>query len=111
MTFSHALPLDIVVMAAGKGTRMKSKHPKVLQKLAGRALLQHVLDTAAQLQARSAVVITGHGAQAVEEAIVQGRSSQALDLKFVRQEPQLGTGHAVQQAVPALADDGMVIVL
>ena len=98
-------------MAAGKGTRMKSKHPKVLQKLAGRALLQHVLDTAAQLQARSAVVITGHGAPAVEAAIAQGRSSQALDLKFVRQEPQLGTGHAVQQAVPALADDGMVIVL
>ena len=111
MTSSHALPLDIVVMAAGKGTRMKSKHPKVLQKLAGRALLQHVLDTAAQLQARSAVVITGHGAPAVEAAIAQGRSSQALDLKFVRQEPQLGTGHAVQQAVPALADDGMVIVL
>jgi bifunctional UDP-N-acetylglucosamine pyrophosphorylase/glucosamine-1-phosphate N-acetyltransferase len=111
MTSSHALPLDIVVMAAGKGTRMKSKHPKVLQKLAGRALLQHVLDTAAQLHARSAVVITGHGAPAVEAAIAQGRSSQALDLKFVRQEPQLGTGHAVQQAVPALADDGMVIVL
>lgn len=107
----NALPLDIVVMAAGKGTRMKSKTPKVLQKLAGRALLQHVLDTAAQLQARSAVVITGHGAEVVEAAIAQGRSAQALDLRFVRQEPQLGTGHAVQQAVPALADDGMVIVL
>ena len=107
----NALPLDIVVMAAGKGTRMKSKTPKVLQKLAGRALLQHVLDTAAQLKARSAVVITGHGAEAVEAAIAQGRSAQALDLRFVRQEPQLGTGHAVQQAVPALADDGMVIVL
>ena len=107
----NALPLDIVVMAAGKGTRMKSKTPKVLQKLAGRALLQHVLDTAAQLKARSAVVITGHGAETVEAAIAQGRSAQALELKFVRQEPQLGTGHAVQQAVPVLADDGMVIVL
>ena len=107
----NALPLDIVIMAAGKGTRMKSKTPKVLQKLAGRALLQHVLDTAAQLQARSAVVITGHGAPEVEAAIAQGRSAQALELKFVRQEPQLGTGHAVQQAVPVLADDGMVIVL
>jgi bifunctional UDP-N-acetylglucosamine pyrophosphorylase/glucosamine-1-phosphate N-acetyltransferase len=62
-------PLDIVVMAAGKGTRMKSRHPKVLQKLAGRALLQHVLDTAAQLKARSAVVVTGHGAAEVEAAI------------------------------------------
>lgn len=107
----NALPLDIVIMAAGKGTRMKSKTPKVLQKLAGRALLQHVLDTAAQLHARSAVVITGHGAETVEAAIAQGRSAQALELKFVRQEPQLGTGHAVQQAVPALADDGMVVVL
>lgn len=83
----NALPLDIVIMAAGKGTRMKSKTPKVLQKLAGRALLQHVLDTAAQLQARSAVVITGHGAQEVEAAVAQGRSADVLDLKFVRQEP------------------------
>ena len=105
-------PLDIVVMAAGKGTRMKSRHPKVLQKLAGRALLQHVLDTAAQLKARSAVVVTGHGAAEVEAAIAAANSAEgALDLKFVRQEPQLGTGHAVQQAVPALKDDGLVVVL
>ena len=103
-------PLDIIIMAAGKGTRMKSRHPKVLQKLAGRALLQHVLDTAAQLQARSAVVITGHGADQVEAAI--GQSSAGItQLAFARQEPQLGTGHAVQQAVPLLADDGMAIVL
>ena len=108
----HALPLDIVIMAAGKGTRMKSRTPKVLQKLAGRALLQHVLDTAAQLQARSAVVITGHGAQEVEAAISAAQSTDtAMALEFVRQEPQLGTGHAVQQAVPVLAQDGMVVVL
>ena len=99
-------------MAAGKGTRMKSRHPKVLQKLAGRALLQHVLDTAAQLKARSAVVVTGHGASAVEAAISGAQNAEAgYELKFVRQEPQLGTGHAVQQAVPALQDDGMVVVL
>ncbi|MFE1572987.1 bifunctional UDP-N-acetylglucosamine diphosphorylase/glucosamine-1-phosphate N-acetyltransferase GlmU [Comamonas odontotermitis] len=105
-------PLDIIIMAAGKGTRMKSRHPKVLQKLAGRALLQHVLHTAGQLQARSAVVITGHGAAEVEAAIVKGTGAGAgFDLKFVRQEPQLGTGHAVQQAVPALAGDGMAVVL
>lgn len=105
-------PLDIIIMAAGKGTRMKSRHPKVLQKLAGRALLQHVLHTAGQLQARSAVVITGHGAAEVEAAIVEGTGAGAVfDLKFVRQEPQLGTGHAVQQAVPALAGDGMAVVL
>ncbi|MGE6211882.1 bifunctional UDP-N-acetylglucosamine diphosphorylase/glucosamine-1-phosphate N-acetyltransferase GlmU [Comamonas aquatica] len=108
----NALPLDIVVMAAGKGTRMKSRTPKVLQKLAGRALLQHVLDTAQQLQARSAVVVTGHGAAEVE-AVISGaaRADSPLDLKFVRQEPQLGTGHAVQQAVPVLARDGMVVIL
>ncbi|MEG0140842.1 MAG: bifunctional UDP-N-acetylglucosamine diphosphorylase/glucosamine-1-phosphate N-acetyltransferase GlmU [Comamonas sp.] len=105
-------PLDIVIMAAGKGTRMKSRHPKVLQKLAGRALLQHVLDTAAQLKARSAVVVTGHGAAEVEAAIAAANSGEdGFDLKFVRQEPQLGTGHAVQQAVPALKDDGLVVVL
>ena len=103
-------PLDIIIMAAGKGTRMKSRYPKVLQKLAGRALLQHVLDTAAQLQARSAVVITGHGADQVEAAMGQNRAG-IRQLAFARQEPQLGTGHAVQQAVPLLADDGMAIVL
>ncbi|WP_370680941.1 bifunctional UDP-N-acetylglucosamine diphosphorylase/glucosamine-1-phosphate N-acetyltransferase GlmU [Comamonas sp. GB3 AK4-5] len=104
--------LDLIIMAAGKGTRMKSRYPKVLQKLAGRALLSHVLDQAAQLQARSAVVVTGHGAAQVEAAIAGAQSAASgFDLKFVRQEPQLGTGHAVQQAVPALAGDGMAIVL
>jgi len=101
--------LDVVIMAAGKGTRMKSRRPKVLQDLAGRPLLAHVLATAEQLQARSAVVITGHGADEVEAAL--GPRAQGLALRFVRQEPQLGTGHAVQQAVPVLADDGVVVVL
>ena len=104
--------LDILIMAAGKGTRMKSSRPKVLHRLAGRALLQHVLDTAAQLAPRSAVVITGHGATEVE-ATSAGWTSVAgrFDLKFARQEPQLGTGHAVQQAVPLLAGDGTAVVL
>ena len=109
---ANASPLDIVIMAAGKGTRMKSRTPKVLQKLAGRPLLGHVLAVAGQLQARSAVVITGHGAAEVEAAIAGSASgSDPFDLKFVRQEPQLGTGHAVQQALPVLADDGVVVVL
>ena len=128
--------VDVVIMAAGKGTRMKSKLPKVLHPLAGRALVHHVLDTAAELGARSAVLITGHGAQEVEAACgsggaggVYGGSSSgrgsdgggggvgsvgsgaALPLQFVRQQPQLGTGHAVQQAVPVLPDDGIVVVL
>ncbi|MEI7515850.1 MAG: bifunctional UDP-N-acetylglucosamine diphosphorylase/glucosamine-1-phosphate N-acetyltransferase GlmU [Betaproteobacteria bacterium] len=96
-------------MAAGKGTRMKSRLPKVLQRLAHVPLVQHVLATAQQLQARSAVVITGHGADQVEAALAAIGGT--LALKFVRQEPQLGTGHAVQQAVPVLGDDGVVVVL
>ena len=104
--------VDVVIMAAGKGTRMKSKLPKVLHRLAGRALLQHVVDTAAQLAARQVVVITGHGAIEVEAAIQGSTAATAcLDINFVRQEPQLGTGHAVQQALPLLADDGIVVVL
>lgn len=87
---------NVVIMAAGKGTRMKSAHPKVLHRLAGRSLVQHVLDAAAPLKAARTVVITGHGAEAVESALASSGS------RFVRQMPQLGTGHAVQQAVPAL---------
>ena len=111
-------PLDVVIMAAGKGTRMKSSLPKVLHRLGGKALLHHVLDTASQLHARSAVVIAGHGAQEVEKAIKNiaknSTSTPAIaefSLKFALQEPQLGTGHAVQQTVPLLADDGVVLVL
>jgi bifunctional UDP-N-acetylglucosamine pyrophosphorylase/glucosamine-1-phosphate N-acetyltransferase len=88
--------LDIVIMAAGKGTRMKSELPKVLHKLAGKPLLQHVLDTCAGLGAQRTLVITGHGAAQVETQIA-GSSAQS-----VRQEPQLGTGHAIQQVVPHL---------
>jgi bifunctional UDP-N-acetylglucosamine pyrophosphorylase/glucosamine-1-phosphate N-acetyltransferase len=109
MSANTTTALDVVIMAAGKGTRMKSRHPKVLQDLAGRPLVQHVLGTAAQLQARSAVVITGHGADAVEAAL--RAREQGLALRFVRQDPQLGTGHAVLQAVPVLDDDGVVVVL
>jgi bifunctional UDP-N-acetylglucosamine pyrophosphorylase/glucosamine-1-phosphate N-acetyltransferase len=103
-----AIPVDVVVMAAGKGTRMKSSKPKVLHRLGGRALAQHVIDTAAGVLARSVVVITGHGAQAVEAGLA---AKAGTALKYVRQEPQLGTGHAVQQALPVLADDGVTLVL
>ncbi len=109
-----SFPVDVVVMAAGKGTRMKSLRPKVLHRLGGRALAQHVIDCAARLSARSVVVITGHGAEQVEAGLttpVATGDSAAPKLRFVRQEPQLGTGHAVQQAVPVLADDGVVLIL
>ncbi len=109
MRLTPPFPIDVVIMAAGKGTRMKSRLPKVLQRLAGVPLVQHVLNTAAQLNARSAVVVTGHGADQVEPLVLA--SGQLLAVQCVRQEPQLGTGHAVQQAVPALADDGVVVVL
>jgi bifunctional UDP-N-acetylglucosamine pyrophosphorylase/glucosamine-1-phosphate N-acetyltransferase len=106
---ASALAVDVVVMAAGKGTRMKSRLPKVLHRLGGRALLQHVLDTAAALEARRVVVVTGHGAEQVEAGVTSRKQAGALE--FVRQEPQLGTGHAVQQAAPLLPDDGVVVVL
>ncbi|MFN4005255.1 MAG: bifunctional UDP-N-acetylglucosamine diphosphorylase/glucosamine-1-phosphate N-acetyltransferase GlmU [Hylemonella sp.] len=104
----QAQAVDVVIMAAGKGTRMKSRRPKVLHRLAGRALLQHVLDTASALQARRTVVVTGHGAQEVEAAVAQAAGAA---VQCVRQQPQLGTGHAVQQAAPLLPDDGVVVVL
>ncbi len=107
--------LDVVIMAAGKGTRMKSALPKVLHRLAGRALLAHVIDCVAQLSARRVVVISGHGAVEVEAACAHIQGSAVvlgdLDLQFARQEPQLGTGHAMQQALPLLADDGITLVL
>ena len=105
-----SFPVDVVVMAAGKGTRMKSLRPKVLHRLGGRALAQHVIDTAARLSARSVVVITGHGAEQVEAGL-SAPAGGATALRYVRQEPQLGTGHAVQQAVPVLPDDGVTLVL
>ena len=105
-------PMDVVIMAAGKGTRMKSRLPKVLHRLAGRALLDHVITTSAGLMARSTTLITGHGAMEVEAATASWISARGLkDLNFVRQEPQLGTGHAVQQALPFLPDDGVALIL
>jgi bifunctional UDP-N-acetylglucosamine pyrophosphorylase / glucosamine-1-phosphate N-acetyltransferase len=104
--------LDIVIMAAGKGTRMKSKLPKVLHTLAGRALLHHVIDTASQLLPRSMAIVTGHGAnEVIASCASYTRASSSFKLNFVTQEPQLGTGHAVQQAVPVLGDTGITLIL
>ena len=98
------MSLNVVIMAAGKGTRMKSALPKVLHKLGGKSLLQHVLDAASALGAARVVVVTGFGAELVEQA------SAPSGARCVRQEPQLGTGHAMQQAVPAL-DDALATTL
>lgn len=103
---------DVVILAAGKGTRMKSARPKVLQRLGGRALLAHVLRVAGELKPRSVVVVTGQAAEQVESAARKAAERAAIaGLRSVRQEPQLGTGHAVQQAVPGLPDDGVTLVL
>ncbi len=104
--------VDVVIMAAGKGTRMKSSIPKVLHRLAGRALLGHVVDTATQLAPRRIIVITGHQAEDVEGFIRAEPAAQAAAaLQCVRQQPQLGTGHAVQQAAPLLPEDGITLIL
>ncbi|MFM2348342.1 MAG: UDP-N-acetylglucosamine diphosphorylase/glucosamine-phosphate N-acetyltransferase [Pseudomonadota bacterium] len=103
------MSLDVVIMAAGKGTRMKSARPKVLHPLAGRPLLQHVLETGIGLGAARLITVTGHGAEQVEQAM--RRALPDAPLAFVRQEPQLGTGHAVQQAVPKLPESGTTLIL
>ncbi|RZA15564.1 MAG: UDP-N-acetylglucosamine diphosphorylase/glucosamine-1-phosphate N-acetyltransferase, partial [Lysobacteraceae bacterium] len=102
--------VDVVIMAAGKGTRMKSSRPKVLHRLAGRALIRHVVDTVGGLKVRRIVLVTGHGAQQVQSHLgTTGAAGQPL--AYALQEPQLGTGHAVQQALPLLADDGVTLIL
>ncbi|MBV8619073.1 MAG: bifunctional UDP-N-acetylglucosamine diphosphorylase/glucosamine-1-phosphate N-acetyltransferase GlmU [Curvibacter sp.] len=103
--------LEVVIMAAGKGTRMKSSLPKVLHRLAGRAMVRHVLDTVETLQPARVVVVTGHGAEAVEAHLGGHALAAAGRLQFARQMPQLGTGHAVQQAAPLLCDEGVVLIL
>lgn len=98
-------PLNIVVLAAGKGTRMYSNRPKVLHALAGKPLVQHVLDCVDALKPQQVCVVYGHGGEAVPKAMQQ------YSAQFIIQEPQLGTGHAVQQAIPYLDDDGLTMVL
>jgi bifunctional UDP-N-acetylglucosamine pyrophosphorylase/glucosamine-1-phosphate N-acetyltransferase len=114
-------PLDVVILAAGKGSRMLSSLPKVLHRLAGRPLLQHVLDSAYRLAPHKISVVYGHGGDSVPQAIrnsapqaISGSVPQAIPapgIQWVRQEPQLGTGHAVQQAAPQLDDGGLTLIL
>lgn len=97
--------LNIVILAAGKGTRMHSDLPKVLHSLAGKTLLQHVIDTALQLAPEKTCVVYGHGGEMVPAAMAQYQA------RFVLQEPQLGTGHAVQQAMPELDEASTSLIL
>ena len=99
-------PLHVIVLAAGEGKRMKSALPKVLQKIAGRPMLAQVIDTARALQPAGIHVVYGHGGDAVRAAFDDQR-----DLQWAEQAQQLGTGHAVQQAMPDVPDDVRVLVL
>jgi bifunctional UDP-N-acetylglucosamine pyrophosphorylase/glucosamine-1-phosphate N-acetyltransferase len=105
MNGSDSSRIDAVVLAAGKGTRMKSDLPKVLHQLAGRPLLDHVLDTVEAVGVDHTVVVVGHKAELVRE------TCQRPGLDYALQEPQLGTGHAVQVAVPQLRRGGYCVVL
>lgn len=98
--------LHVVILAAGKGTRMKSALPKVLHPLAGRSLISHVLRTVDSLPVTSKVIVVGHGADQVKAALAERD-----DLSFVTQSPQLGTGHALLQAEPALAGKKGIVLL
>jgi bifunctional UDP-N-acetylglucosamine pyrophosphorylase/glucosamine-1-phosphate N-acetyltransferase len=99
-----ASPLDVVILAAGEGKRMHSALPKVLHPLAGRPMVTHVLDAARTLVPRTLVVVVGHGAERVEQALA------SPELRFVRQEPPRGTGDAARIALATLPDDGAVLI-
>ena len=98
------MSLEIVILAAGQGTRMRSALPKVLHPVAGNSMLGHVIHSARQLDPQRIHVVIGHGADAVRERLA------ADDLNFVLQDKQLGTGHAVAQAVPFITADTVLIL-
>ena len=93
------MKLEIIILAAGQGTRMRSSLPKVLHTIAGRPMLAHVIDTARALEPSGLHVVIGHGAEAVKEAVAGD------DLQWVIQEQQLGTGHAVMQALERMDEE------
>lgn len=99
------MPLHIIVLAAGQGTRMRSALPKVLQPLGDRPLLAHVVETALRMQPERVHVVYGHGAEQVQSALGY------LDTNWVHQSEQLGTGHAVAQAIGDVPDGARVLVL
>lgn len=100
--------LHIVILGAGKGTRMNSMLPKVLQKLAGRPLLEHIIDTSLQLNPKQIHVIYGYGGELVKKNIAKNYQ---YIINWVEQKAQLGTGHAVQQVLPYLPEDAQVLIL
>jgi len=96
---------SVIILAAGKGTRMRSNLPKVLQPLAGRPLLGHVIETAKKLNAANIITIYGHGGDKVQQAFAQE------NVQWVEQAEQLGTGHAVKVTLPVLPTEGVSLIL
>lgn len=103
--------MNVVILAAGMGKRMQSALPKVLHPLAGKPLLQHVIDTARRLSPSKLCVIYGHGGAAVPEMVGKLALDSGAAIDTALQQPQLGTGHAVMQAVPQLDEDAPTLVL
>lgn len=99
------MTVNVIILAAGQGTRMCSSLPKVLHRLAGRPLLSHVIAKARQLNPKQIIVVYGHGGEVVPKSIG------AADVIWLRQEPQLGTGHAVAQALPHINAGAMSVIL
>lgn len=97
--------IDVVILAAGQGSRMHSNLPKVLHELAGKPLVKHVIDTAKQLENTNLHLIVGHGAEKVKDSFANE------GIQWIIQEQQLGTGHAVQQALPFLKDESITLIL
>ena len=98
--------LSIIILAAGKGTRMRSKLPKVMQPLAGRPLLEHVLLNARELKPSSIIIVYGHGSDQVQDYFKHDK-----DIEWAHQTEQLGTGHAVKQAIGSVPDQDRVLIL
>lgn len=101
----HSQPLHIVILAAGRGKRMQTQLPKVLHRLAGLPLLQHVLNTAKKLNAANIHVIVGHEAEKIQNQIIDS------SINWIYQTEQLGTGHAVMQALPHIPENAKVLIL
>ncbi len=99
------MSLEVIILAAGQGTRMKSDFPKVLHPVGGQPMLQHIIDTAQSLTPTTCHVVVGHGAELIRQQLAQP------GVNWVVQAEQLGTGHAVQQVLPHVADDADVLVL
>lgn len=97
--------VSVIILAAGQGTRMKSKMPKVLHPIGGKPLLAHVINTAKDLHAQQTVVVYGHGGELVKDTLSDE------PVTWVEQKEQLGTGHAVDQATPKINDDHIILVL